>query len=255
MAARTAFTRVRQSPAAALPAPDKNLIAQLFAPGFARITLLLWLINFLSLLTIYSVNSWLPSLLHSLGIATASAVLAATMFQFGGMTGGLASAPLANRYGTEKSPPHISHSVDAAWSCWAWHHRSPRFSRRIMFGAGLGISAGQVGINACGCRSIPWIPRHRRGWALGMGRLGNIAGPPIWRTLLALGWRPSPMLLAISVPAFALTSALLVLAIGAPARSQLEDAFGVGLVELFLVGVADGKLSDRFHFVGRELEG
>ncbi|MGZ5925060.1 MAG: MFS transporter [Rhizomicrobium sp.] len=207
-----AFLAVRQSPAAALPAPDKNLIAQLFAPGFARITLLLWLINFLSLLTIYFINSWLPSMLHSLGIATATAILAATLFQVGGIVGGLGSGPLVNKYGTEK----ITAAMLAMGACWLVLLSLTNVSTLVLgcfiFGTGLGISAGQLGINALpGAIYPPAIRNTGSGWALGIGRLGNIAGPLTGGTLLALGWSPKNMLLAISVPAFLLAVMLLVL--------------------------------------------
>ena len=77
-------------------APDKNLIAQLFAPDFARFTVLLWLINFLSLLTIYFINSWLPSMLKGMGLPTSTAILAATMFQVGGTLGAICGPILVN---------------------------------------------------------------------------------------------------------------------------------------------------------------
>lgn len=187
-------------------------IPRLFESGFARFTLLLWLINFLSLLTIYSINSWLPSLLHSLGIATASAVLAASMFQLGGMTGTLASAPLANRYGTE----NVVAALLAIGGCFlivlGLAHGSALLFAGLAFGAGLGISAGQVGINALSGAVYPMELRGTgAGWALGVGRLGNISGPLFGGLLLALGWRPGPMLQAMAVPAFALTLALLLL--------------------------------------------
>jgi MFS transporter, AAHS family, 4-hydroxybenzoate transporter len=187
-------------------------IPQLFAGGFARLTLILWLINFLSLLTIYSVNSWLPSLLHSLGIATASAVLAASMFQLGGMTGTLASAPLANRYGTE----HVVAVLLAIGGCFlillGLLHGTALLFAGLAFGAGLGISAGQVGINALSGAVYPMELRGTgAGWALGVGRMGNITGPLFGGLLLALGWRPGPMLQVMAVPAFALTLALLLL--------------------------------------------
>jgi AAHS family 4-hydroxybenzoate transporter-like MFS transporter len=187
-------------------------IPRLFAGGFARFTLLLWLINFLSLLTIYSINSWLPSLLHSLGIATASAVLAASMFQLGGMTGTLASAPLANRYGTE----NVVAALLAIGGCFlillGLAHGSALLFAGLAFGAGLGISAGQVGINALSGAVYPMELRGTgAGWALGVGRLGNITGPLFGGLLLALGWAPGPMLQAMAVPAFALTLALLLL--------------------------------------------
>ena len=188
-------------------------IPRLFAGGFARLTLVLWLINFLSLLTIYSINSWLPSLLHSLGIATASAVLAASMFQFGGMTGTLASAPLANRYGTE----NVVAALLAIGGCFlillGVAHGSALLFAGLAFGAGLGISAGQVGINALSGAVYPMELRGTgAGWALGVGRMGNITGPLFGGLLLTLGWAPGPMLQAMAVPAFGLTLALLLLA-------------------------------------------
>jgi AAHS family 4-hydroxybenzoate transporter-like MFS transporter len=187
-------------------------IPRLFEGGFARFTLLLWLINFLSLLTIYSINSWLPSLLHSLGIATASAVLAASMFQLGGMTGTLASAPLANRYGTE----NVVAALLAIGGCFlivlGLAHGSALLFAGLAFGAGLGISAGQVGINALSGAVYPMELRGTgAGWALGVGRMGNITGPLFGGLLLTLGWAPGPILQAMAVPAFALTLALLLL--------------------------------------------
>ncbi|HEY5084765.1 MAG TPA: hypothetical protein VII48_09605, partial [Rhizomicrobium sp.] len=50
------------------------------------------------------------------------------------------------------------------------------------------------------------------GWASGVGRMGNITGPLFGGLLLALGWRPGPMLEVMALPAFALTLALLLLA-------------------------------------------
>ena len=188
-------------------------IPQLFESGFAPFTLLLWLINFLSLLTIYSVNSWLPSLLHSLGIVTSSAVLAASMFQFGGMTGTLASAPLANRFGTE----NVVAVLLAMGGCFlillGLAHGTALLFAGLAFGAGLGISAGQVGINALSGAVYPMELRGTgAGWASGIGRLGNITGPLFGGLLLALGWRPGPMLEVMSLPAFVLTLTLLLLA-------------------------------------------
>lgn len=188
-------------------------VPRLFAGKFARLTLILWLVNFLSLLTIYSVNSWLPSLLHSMGIATSSAILASSMFQMGGLTGCLASAPLANRYGTEK----VVAALLAIGGCFLIllglaHGTAPVFAV-LAFGAGLGISTGQVGINALAGAVYPAELRGTgAGWALGVGRMGNITGPLFGGLLLALGWRPGPMLLLMAVPAFGLTLALLLLA-------------------------------------------
>jgi AAHS family 4-hydroxybenzoate transporter-like MFS transporter len=82
----------------------------------------------------------------------------------------------------------------------------------FIFGAGLGISAGQLGVNALpGAVYPPQIRNTGTGWALGIGRLGNIGGPLFGGLLLALGWSPKHMLLAISIPAMILVVMLLVL--------------------------------------------
>ena len=187
-----------------------NSIAQLFAPGYARITLLLWLINFLSLLTIYFINSWLPSLLHSLGIATATAILAATLFQVGGIAGGLGSAPLVNRFGLER----VVALMLALGGVWLLLIGLTDVSTPVLaffiFGAGAGISAGQLGVNALSGAAYPAKIRNTgAGWALGVGRLGNISGPLLGGLLLTLGWAPKQILELIALPAFALCLTLL----------------------------------------------
>lgn len=190
-----------------------NSIARQFTPEFARITLLLWLINFLSLLTIYFINSWLPSLLRALGIPTAQAILAATMFQLGGIVGGLGSAPLANRFGTERIVAAML-AMGGAWLLLIGLTNVPTgLLAFFIFGTGLGISAAQLGVNALsGAAYPPAIRNTGTGWALGVGRLGNIAGPLFGGLLLALGWAPKNMLLLIALPAFLLSLILLALA-------------------------------------------
>ncbi|HEY2836653.1 MAG TPA: MFS transporter [Rhizomicrobium sp.] len=190
-----------------------NSIARLFTPEFARITLLLWLINFLSLLTIYFINSWLPSLLRSLGIPTTQAILAATMFQLGGIVGGLGSAPLVNRFGTERIVAAML-AMGGVWLLLIGLTTVPTgWLAFFIFGTGLGISAAQLGVNALSGAAYPLSIRNTgTGWALGVGRLGNIGGPLFGGLLLALGWAPKSMLLLIALPAFLLSLILLALA-------------------------------------------
>ena len=206
------FLAARAAPKANT-APKKNLIAQLFAPDFARFTVLLWLINFLSLLTIYFINSWLPSMLKGMGLPTSTAILAATMFQVGGIAGALGSGPLVTRFGTEK----VVSAMLAMGACWLVLLGATTATTTLLilfiFGAGIGISAGQLGINALpGAIYPPQFRNTGSGWSLGIGRLGNIGGPLLGGQLLSLGWAPKSMLLAISIPAFLLAALLLVLA-------------------------------------------
>ena len=69
------------------------------------------------------------------------------------------------------------------------------------------------GVNALSGAAYPLAIRNTgTGWALGVGRLGNIAGPLFGGLLLALGWAPKSMLLLIAVPAFLLSVILMALA-------------------------------------------
>ncbi len=159
--------------------------------SLAFITILLWLINFLSLLTIYFINSWLPSMLKGMGLPTSTAILAATMFQVGGIAGALGSGPLVTRYGTEK----VVSAMLAMGACWLVLLGATNVTTTLLivfiFGAGIGISAGQLGINALpGAIYPPQFRNTGSGWSLGIGRLGNIGGPLLGGQLLALGWAP-----------------------------------------------------------------
>ncbi len=70
--------------------PKKGLpIALLFSDGRGAGTVLLWVTNFMNLLNLYFLSSWLPTLVTGLGYSTREAVLVGTMLQVGGMIGGV----------------------------------------------------------------------------------------------------------------------------------------------------------------------
>lgn len=64
--------------------PVGSPVAELFRHGLLCGTLLLWLAFFMSLLIIYLLSSWLPTLLNSIGKNLSDAALITTMFQIGG---------------------------------------------------------------------------------------------------------------------------------------------------------------------------
>ena len=58
--------------------------------GSVRGTLLLWLAFFMSLLVVYLLSSWLPTLINSSGVSLKTASLITAMFQVGGTVGAVA---------------------------------------------------------------------------------------------------------------------------------------------------------------------
>jgi MFS transporter, AAHS family, 4-hydroxybenzoate transporter len=74
------------------------VVKQLFAEGRTLLTLLLWVIFFMSLLDLYFLSSWLPTVIHDSGVAVNQAVLITAMFQVGGILGAISLGRLFDRF-------------------------------------------------------------------------------------------------------------------------------------------------------------
>jgi len=216
----SAFLMLRRQPpetaafsaTSAVPAKEKNPVGKLFSNGFAGLTTILWTINFLSLLTIYFINAWLPSILHSAGATTQGAIITTTMYHVGGIAGAFISAVSVVRFGVEKVFAVLLAVAAACLLLIGLTTTSILVVGCLVFGAGIGISTSQLGINSLpGAIYPPAIRSTGTGWAIGVGRLGNIVGPLFGGLLLALGWSPKHMLLALCAPVVLLIWMLLVL--------------------------------------------
>lgn len=70
---------------------------ELFRHGYARPTLLIWSTFFVSLILVYFMISWLPSLLLESGMKLSEANLVTSVFLFAGTFGAVCLAWLADR--------------------------------------------------------------------------------------------------------------------------------------------------------------
>ena len=82
------------APTARFVAPETQLpgipVQHLFSEGRALPTLLLWVVFFMSLLDIYFLANWLPTVLSDLDATISEAAVIATMLQVGGVVGTIA---------------------------------------------------------------------------------------------------------------------------------------------------------------------
>lgn len=76
----------------------KGSISQLFTGRQLAITLMLWVVFFMSLLIIYLLSSWMPTLLNHRGIDLQHASWVTAAFQIGGTFGALLLGALMDRY-------------------------------------------------------------------------------------------------------------------------------------------------------------
>ena len=71
----------------------------LFRDGRGIVTLLLWVVNFMNMLVLYSLSNWLPTVVTGMGYTTQTAVLVGTVLQVGGTIGTFGLAWLIARGG------------------------------------------------------------------------------------------------------------------------------------------------------------
>ena len=185
----------------------------LFREGRGAVTILLWVVNFMNLLNLYFLASWLPTVVRDRGHSTSTAVLAGTILQVGGTIGTVGLAWLIGRLGFI---PVLAASFGLASITIALIGQ-PGLSMGLLFVlvfiAGWCVVGGQPGINALAGTFYPTSLRSTGvGWGLGIGRAGAIVGPGRRRRVHAQKWSTRDIFVAAAVPALVSTAALLALA-------------------------------------------
>lgn len=157
----------------------------LLQEGRALGTVFLWVINFMNLLNLYFLASWLPTVANQAGYAVGTSVLVGTMEQLAGMVGGLTLGFLVQRFGF----------VAVLTSCFGMACVTiamigqPGLSLNglfvVVFLAGYGVAGGQTAINALSATYYPTDLRSTGiGAGLGIGRIGAIIGPVVGGVLM-----------------------------------------------------------------------
>jgi AAHS family 4-hydroxybenzoate transporter-like MFS transporter len=198
-----------------------NPIRALFADGYALRTVLFWIMFFASLLSLYLIGFWLPTVLHLEGFSPAQAVFASSLYSAGGALSVLLLGPLATRLGTDRV-------LTACLACGVIVIAAVALAAlpylvllATIFIMGVCVVGGQLGANGLSAAKYPARIRTTGvGWALGIGRLGGIFGPGLGGFLLAQGWQAPHILLCACLTAA--IAALCVVVMQLPA-AQVED--------------------------------
>lgn len=202
---------------AALPrlvVTDKKLagspVAELFRPGVLGGTLLLWSTFFMSLLIIYLLSSWMPTLLNGNGLSLSNASLVTMMFQVGGTVGAILLGRWMDRYSPHKV---LSIAYLAAAGCIivvALSGSSLALLVLAVFGVGFGVSGSQVGANALAAAFYPTSSRATGvSWAAAVGRSGSVLGSMAGGLMLTLKLDNETIFFLLAIPAVLASLALL----------------------------------------------
>jgi MFS transporter, AAHS family, 4-hydroxybenzoate transporter len=176
-------------------------VLHLFREGRTLVTLLLWVIFFMSLLDIYFLANWLPTVLNDLGASVSSAVLIGSMLQVGGVVGTFALGSVIDRFSFRALALVYFIAVFAVGAIGQLGH-SVVFVTVAIFVAGFCVIGGQIAANALAAAFYPTSVRATGvGWALGIGRVGSIIGPLVGGMLLTAEWSTASVFMAAAAAA------------------------------------------------------
>jgi MFS transporter, AAHS family, 4-hydroxybenzoate transporter len=226
---RVAELLARINPAAAFAAGTQFVVHEprlaglpvlhLFRDGRTTATLLLWVVFFMSLLDLYFLSNWLPTVLNDLGASVSTSAVIGSMLQVGGVAGTFALGSVIDRFSFRALALVYFFAVFAVGAIGQLGH-SIVFVTMAIFAAGFCIVGGQIAANALAATFYPTSMRATGvGWALGIGRVGSIVGPLVGGALLTMKWSTGSVFMAAA-------SAALCAALAAFSLSRLAATGG-----------------------------
>ena len=191
-----------------------NPVAGLFKDGLATTTLLVWILFFSNLMSMYLIGYWMPAILSLSGLSPADSVFASALREAGPLVSVFAIAPLSTKY---SAPAVLRVTLFMGIVCIALIGLAtlPYLSLlAVIFLVGCCTVGSQTGMNGMTAALYPARVRNTgMAWALGVGRLGGIAGPWLGGVLLAAGLPPRQVFLVACVTAATATLAMIGLGI------------------------------------------
>lgn len=190
----------------------KGSIAQLFDHGRATTTLTLWAIFFCNLLVMYLLINWLPVVLSQAGLPLGQAILGTVLLNLGGAIGGFIIARSLDRSRRMRALLLAYMGAALFVASIGYAVFDVRLLMALIFVAGFCLIGAQFGMNALAAAYYPTEIRSTGiGWALGIGRLGSIAGPIAGGAVIGLGANAQTVLLTAAVPTLVCLAGVLAL--------------------------------------------
>lgn len=208
-----------------VPAPSVGAsLRRLFARGYFWPTIGFWVVLLANMLTNFGISTWLPQALRGAGFGLGSALTFLLAYTAGAVIGTLVGATVADRVGA-KTVGAVAFAVGAlGLAALGFLHVTGLLLTAVAV-AGLGIITTQVMINDHVAGFYPPASRATGlGWALGVGRIGAIAGPAYGAlALTSSGGSLTTIALLFAAPAILGAAVLAVLPRRAPSSRRAPD--------------------------------
>ena len=182
-------------------APSGSPVTLLFRPGYRLPTVGLWAVNLCSLLVSFGVSTWLPEIMRSAGYDIGSSLTFLVVYNAGAIAGTLLASVVAERIGAKYLVLIGFGAAAVALTLLGTHPATWVLMILIAF-TGFGGLGTQNMLNDHVAGFYPADARATGlGWALGVGRLGAIAGPTYGALFVTAGAGVFVASLAFAVPA------------------------------------------------------
>jgi AAHS family 4-hydroxybenzoate transporter-like MFS transporter len=185
------------------PARQGVPLKHLFMEGRAIPTLLLWVPFFMVFMILVTVTFWTPAVLNSVGFSLSAAALIIGLNNIGSVIASATSGWAVHRAGAFRVliPGFILGGLSLAWfgqatSSIATLSIASFLAGFFVGGTGTGLIAVAAGMYPTSIRSTGI------GWAMGMGRVGQVFGPVLIGVLVGMGYKVGGIFYAAAVPCF-----------------------------------------------------
>ncbi len=190
----------------------------LFQNGRTTATLSLWLMLFACFGTAAS-TVWLPTILQQNGASPAASAVAASFVGLGSCVGFIIAGRLIDRFGLVRAllgPLVAGAAATAALGVWPGSIGAESvFVMLVGALVGMGVSGGVSLVTLV----YPSAMRSTAaGWAMGLGRVGQVSIPGVFAIVLHQGWSTQSIFSALGVMPLVAAAAVLVLASALPAN-------------------------------------
>jgi len=171
----------------------------LLTQGRATSTVLLWLIMFMAFGTTTVIVLLSPTLFKSSGLSLSTAALLVGLNNFVGIAGMASAGRLVERFGALVLVPAFGLGA-ATLAVMGAVASSAALSAICMALLGVTVLLGASGGIALAATSYPTAIRSTGiGWAMGMGRFGQVCSPLLVGLMLRQGWGPQEILATMSL--------------------------------------------------------
>lgn len=211
----------------AIRASKDGIVRALFSDGRAGTTTALWISYLGTLIVLYFLMNWLPSMVLSRGLTPVQASIVQMMFNIGGGIGAIVIAGLSDRIG--KRPVVVGMYAGIALALLALAGATGSVS--MAWGgllAGLFLVGTQSVLYALAGATYPTRVRGTGvGAAVAVGRMGSMIGPLIAGQLLALGQSAS-LLVISSIPLIVIAALGALTAVAKSPRESVNGSHTLG---------------------------